>query len=74
MGPCHHGMEHPRVADGGEGLHIWGVAANILNKLSWTSVKGWSSISGFGRGEFLTIKTSCYRMLHKALCGLLWIR
>jgi hypothetical protein len=32
--PCHHGMARPQVADGGDGLHIWRVAANILNKQS----------------------------------------
>jgi hypothetical protein len=32
--PCHHGMVHPQVADGGDGLQIWRVAANILNKQS----------------------------------------
>jgi hypothetical protein len=30
--PCHHGMVHPQVADGGDVLQIWRVAANILNK------------------------------------------
>jgi hypothetical protein len=30
--PCHHGMARPQVADGGDGLQIWRVAANILNK------------------------------------------
>jgi hypothetical protein len=30
--PCHHGMARPQVADGGEGLQIWRVAVNILNK------------------------------------------
>jgi len=34
MGPCHHGMARPRVADGGDGLQIWKIAANLLNKLS----------------------------------------
>jgi hypothetical protein len=29
---CHHGMARPRVADRGDGLQIWRVAANILNK------------------------------------------
>jgi hypothetical protein len=28
--PCHHGMARPQVADGGVGLQIWRVAANIL--------------------------------------------
>jgi hypothetical protein len=30
--PCHHCMARPEVADGGDGLAIWRVAANILNK------------------------------------------
>jgi hypothetical protein len=29
--PCHHGMAHPQVADGGDALQIWRVAAIILN-------------------------------------------
>jgi hypothetical protein len=40
----------PQVADGGEGLQIWRVAANILNKQSQTADKGWSSSLGVGRG------------------------
>jgi hypothetical protein len=36
MGPCHHSMAHPRAADGGVGLQIWRVAANILHKQSRT--------------------------------------
>jgi hypothetical protein len=30
--PCHHGMARTQVADGGDGLQKWRVAANILNK------------------------------------------
>jgi hypothetical protein len=30
--PCHHGMVHPQVADGGDSLQFWRVAANMLNK------------------------------------------
>jgi hypothetical protein len=48
--PCHHGMALPQVADGGESLQIWRVAANILNKQSRTADKGWPSSSGVGRG------------------------
>jgi hypothetical protein len=33
-------MAHPQVADGGEGLQIWMVAANILNKQLKTADKG----------------------------------
>jgi len=29
---------------------IWRVAANILNKQSWTADRGWSSSLGVGRG------------------------
>jgi hypothetical protein len=47
--PRHHGMTRPRVADGGDGLHIWRVAAIILNKKSRTAnrerlcrMEGWA--------------------------------
>jgi hypothetical protein len=43
-------MARPQVADGGDGLQIWRVAANILNKQSQTVDKGWSSNLGVGRG------------------------
>jgi hypothetical protein len=35
--PCHHGMAHSQVEDVGDGLQIWRVAANILNKQSRTA-------------------------------------
>jgi hypothetical protein len=35
--PCHHGMARPEVADGGDGLQIWRVAENILNRQSRTA-------------------------------------
>jgi hypothetical protein len=38
------------VSYGGEGLQIWRVAANILNKQSQTTDKGWPSSLGVGRG------------------------
>jgi len=50
MGSCHHGMARPRFADGGDGLQIWKVAPNILNKQSGTADKEWSSDLGVGRG------------------------
>jgi len=37
--PCHHNMERPLVADGGDGLQIWKVPTNILNKQSRTADK-----------------------------------
>jgi hypothetical protein len=34
-------MARPRVADRGDGLQIWRVAVNILNKQSRTAYSGW---------------------------------
>jgi hypothetical protein len=48
--PCHYGVARPRVADRGDGLQIWRVAANILNKQSRTADSGWSSSLWVGRG------------------------
>ena len=36
----------PWFADGGVGLQIWRLAANILNKQSWTADQKWSSCLG----------------------------
>jgi hypothetical protein len=47
---CHHGMARPQFADRGDGLQIWRVAANMLNKKSRTADSGWSSSLGVGRG------------------------
>jgi hypothetical protein len=49
--PCHHSMVRPQVVDGGDGLQIWRLAANILNKQSRTAERGWSSSLGVGRGD-----------------------
>jgi len=43
-------MTHPQVADGGDGLQVWRVAANILNKQWQIANKGWSSSFGVGQG------------------------
>jgi hypothetical protein len=43
---CHHGMARSQVADGGDGLQIWKVAAKILNKHSRIADTGWSSTLG----------------------------
>jgi len=48
MRPCYHGPTRPRVADGGNGLQIWTVASNILNKQLRTADKG--RFSSFGVG------------------------
>jgi len=52
MGPCHHSITCPQVADGGYGFQIWRVAANILNRQLWTTGKG--LFSSFRLGEGLT--------------------
>jgi len=36
----HHVMVCPQVADGGDSLHIFRIAADILNKQLWTANKG----------------------------------
>jgi hypothetical protein len=43
-------MARPQVADGGDGLQLWRVVANILNKQSRTADMGWSSSLEVGRG------------------------
>jgi hypothetical protein len=48
--PCHEGMACPQVADPGEGLQIWRVAANSLNKQSRTAEMGWFSSLGIRQG------------------------
>jgi len=49
VGPCHHDMARPQVVDGGDGLQIWRVAVNILNKQPQITDKGWSSSLGNGQ-------------------------
>jgi hypothetical protein len=43
-------MARPQVACGVNGLQIWRVAANILNKQSWTADKGDLPAWGLGVG------------------------
>jgi hypothetical protein len=43
-------MARPQVADGGDGLQIWEVAANILNKQSRQPTRGGPPAWGFGMG------------------------
>ncbi|KAJ4442627.1 hypothetical protein ANN_04216 [Periplaneta americana] len=49
VGRYQHCMACAQVADRGDGIQIWRVAANILNKQSWTADEGWSSNLGVGR-------------------------
>jgi hypothetical protein len=61
-------MARPQVADGGNSVQIWRVAANILNKQSRTADKGGPPAWGLGVG--LTIphrkKLSCYENSQEA--------
>jgi len=60
-------MAPPRVTDGGDGLQIWTIATNVLNKIWWTAVKGWSPSLGLGEGLASPHrkKSAGYETLHK---------
>jgi hypothetical protein len=47
--PCRRSMARPQVADGGNGLRLWKVAANTMNKKPRTADNGLSSSLGIGR-------------------------
>jgi len=49
MGPCHSGMERPRVADGGDGLEIWNVATVVLNNIRGRPTRGGLPDLGWAR-------------------------
>jgi hypothetical protein len=61
-------MVCPQVADGGDGLQIWRVDTNILNKQSRRADKGWSSSLEVGRGANNSSqkKISCYENSQEA--------
>jgi hypothetical protein len=48
--PCHNSMACPRVVDGGNGLQLYRVAANTLNKQPLTADKGCPSSVVVGNG------------------------
>jgi len=58
-------MARPQVADAGDGLQIWRVAANIQNKQSRTADKWWSSSLGVGRGANKSLPSIKYQLLEK---------
>jgi hypothetical protein len=68
-------MARPQVADGGDALHLWRAAANILENQPWTAGKG--GHPGWGLGVVQQIphskKYACYERLLEAsdLDGLL---
>jgi hypothetical protein len=57
--PCHHVVARPQVVDRGDSLQIWRVVANILNKQSRTTDRGWLSSLGVGRGVNNPHRKSC---------------
>jgi hypothetical protein len=67
--PCHRGMARPQVADGGDALQLWVVAANILNKQLLKADKRWSSClwAGCGANSFSPYKKACYENVQEAL-------
>jgi hypothetical protein len=79
-------MACPQVADIGDVLQIWRVAANILNKQSRTADRGWPSTLWAGRGannphtKKLYVLSSTYnrlgngRILWHDLSSEKWIR
>jgi hypothetical protein len=48
-------MMCPQLADGGDGLQMWRVARNILNKQSWIADRVWSFSLEVGCGADNTI-------------------
>jgi len=48
LGASHHDMARSQVADGGDGLYMWRVAVNILNKQSRTPERGGTPFWGLG--------------------------
>jgi hypothetical protein len=49
--PCHHGMAHSQFVDEEDGLQLWRVAANKLNKKPQTADKECASSLEVGRGS-----------------------
>jgi hypothetical protein len=48
----HHNMVWPQVADGGENLQIWRLAAKILKRQSQAAEEEWSSNLQIGQGAY----------------------
>jgi len=44
--PCHHGVAVPRVADAGDGLKMWTVAANTLKHPTRDGRPAWGLSEG----------------------------
>jgi hypothetical protein len=46
MSLCYYEMARPLFADGEDGLQMWSIAADVLNKKSRAADTGWSSSLG----------------------------
>jgi hypothetical protein len=57
-------MAHPQVADGGDGIQIWRVAADIVNKQSRQPTRCDRQAWGLDKG-LKTSSLSCYEMLQR---------
>jgi hypothetical protein len=58
-------MARPEVAIEEENLHIWKIAANILNKQLWTAEKGGTPVCEVGAGlttPYRKEKEACYEI------------
>jgi hypothetical protein len=55
------------VADGRDGLQIWRVATNILNKQLWTAENGWSFSFEVGCEVKDSLKEAFYRLLYRTV-------
>jgi hypothetical protein len=67
VGPRNDTMARPRVAVGGDGIEMWKMAANILNKRLWTAEKGWFSSAGLCEGLTHHRKEiACCKILHES--------
>jgi len=66
VGPVHHGMVHPQVADG-EMAFIY--RRYLWIKQLWTADNEWSSSLKVGQGanNSSQLETSLYKMLHRTL-------
>jgi hypothetical protein len=67
-GLSHQGMTLLQVANGGDCLQRWRVAADTLNKQSRTGERGWSFSLRVGRlanNSSPRKETVCYEMLHR---------
>jgi hypothetical protein len=70
---CRHGMARPQVADRGDGLQVWRVAANVLNKKPRTPVKVGEGVGGGSSSVCLDAvlttprnKYFCYEIFQRA--------